>query len=112
MRRRVGLCVSDSTSGRAGGVGSIQHLVSGGNSFLTRPCVLGTGSSILQVRQEAAKVIGKGPAEGNEEAVEDAFAAEINTRVVGVCVLGDVQGDVCAAFIEGRNTIDGFEMTT
>ncbi len=36
----------------------------------------------IQVRQEAAKVTGKGPAEGNEEAVEDAFAAEINTRVV------------------------------
>ena len=34
------------------------------------------------MRQEAAKVTGKGPAEGNEEAVEDAFAAEINTRVV------------------------------
>lgn len=35
------------------------------------------------MRQQAAKVLSKGPAEGNEEAVEDAFAAEINTRVVG-----------------------------
>ena len=34
------------------------------------------------MRQQVAKVMAKGPAEGNEEAVEDAFAAEINTRVV------------------------------
>jgi len=50
----------------------------------------------IQVRQEAAKVTGKGPAEGNEEAVEDAFAAEINTRVVR---FGAGRGEILPAFV-------------
>lgn len=41
-----------------------------------------TQSGRPQVRQQAAKVKVKGPGEGSEEALEDAFAAEINTRVV------------------------------
>lgn len=49
-----------------------------------------------QVRQEAAKVKERAPAEGNEEAVEDAFAAEINTRVVR-CFLCDCV--VCCLFV-------------